>query len=865
MGATLVEALMGHGELNLDLDYDADLVAELKHYRTLHVYQGETPIGPGFILLWRTPARGGIPIGGRALDWRLGQDGDGAMILDREYLACTNKLSEPGFELEGLYWRRREGTKWVIRSVAGEPYADDWAAVVVGSPDKDDVLATDEGGWEAREGNQFVARLRARQPGATTFPLRLRQVFTGLFDPPQLLTNGGFVDATGWTNTSEVAGDAAIESGHLRIGPTTQIQTIPNSGFETGDLTAWSDQNGTWDVISTGSIYRGSHVVRASEGALEGGVGYQTLQSDAIPGGAVNPQIVKPGERWRPEMWASTPDPIDEDGGTARVSTLLINDDYDFFDESTKKWVDSPVITPDESAATSWRLSSHEIDIPDDIKYMVPTVVIRDFNTGAWRFDDVTTTRVKGNKASYRHSTFAVTPERTYHVLAQVTPDAALLEGTLRAVVLLTAAGRPSVTLESPTLERGEATQQLLAWDFTPPSGYDTAALSFVGADVYGGSFIIDNASVTDADRSTVVNDLVVGPTKAAWDPEVTFTTAPAPAGTESVDLYIVAEAGATGWVVDSASLARVGTPAVSGDVIRSLLLDPDSGLPLMEPGDIYGDDTLLFDKHYLRQDAHSILKDVSRNGVVSPVREFFVDHDNRLHWGTAEQLFTDRLDMGPLTAADLELLDEPTVEQNVEDRVTDVIVMGAERQLADGRRVTIIGYASNEPGPDDLDYYGRPLRRTRVIEDSTVDHKAYADSLARWHLDQSNALASVVQLRLSSLRARGPLNVGDWIYPWLPEADLEDLARPMDHDGRTTFPERVRALMRETQMGAGEFRVEARAPDGSTLDISSAIRWEDATTMTLTVGDVAPEFLFDPQGDAQGNQFLRWRSSRPQ
>lgn len=852
MTATLVDALMGEGELELDLDYDGDLVAALKHYRTLHVYQGEDPIGPGFILLWRTPARGGLRIGGRALDWRLGQDGDGAIVLDREYLACTNKLSNPGFELEALYWARREGTNWRIRSVAAEPYAGSWAAAVIADGDKDDVLATDEGGWEAREGNQFTATLRARRVSGSVGHLRLRIVFEGRFDPAQLLTNGSFATADDWTNTSAVGGDAAIESGHLRIGPTTKLQRIQNPSFEDG-LNFWQEDTGDWfatDIAVT--PVDGDFVV----GTAAGGPAQKTLQVDRNPG--VNQSYsVTPGERYLLDGWIR-PNPGAD--GVAYIYTYVGDETFPL----NASWIYLETVDNAGGGGSDWRWCHKEFDIPETKIALVPMCEVLDHTAGNdWYFDRVQLTRLKGNKAGYQHDSFAVTPERTYRVLARVTPDEEIFEGTLRASVLLTATGRDPIVMESPALERGDATRQLLAWDFTPPSGYGTAALSFVGLDVFGGSFIIDNASVTDADGSTVVFDELVGPTKASWEPVVSLT-ATAPEGTEAVRLEVVAEADASGWRIDDASLARVGTPAVSGDVIRSLLLDPDTGDALMNEGEIHGTDTLLFDKHFIRQDLRSMFKDVSRGGVVSPVREWRVNPDNSLDWGTAEQLFTDRTEL-VFAPGDLELLEEPTVEQNVEDRVTDVIVVGAERQLANGRRVTIIGSASNEPGPDDVDWYGNPVRRKRVVEDSTVDHKAYADALARWHLDQSTALGEVVQLKLADWRAVGPFGVGDWIYPWLPEAELEDLDNPVEHQGRTTYPKRVRALVRVWRMGAGSFRVEARAPDGSTLDISRAVRWENETTAEVTVGEVVPEFLVDPQGGAAGNQFLRWRASRPQ
>lgn len=853
MTAQLTETLMGLGELNLELDYDADVLAELVEGATLVLWHGEERIFAAD-LLWDTPARSGILIGGRGLDFRLGQDGDGVIILDREYLAGTNKLSNPGFELDDLYWRTGEGTNWRFVSTSGQPHAGDWAAVVVGNGTKDDVLATTEA-WYAPPGSRFRAVVWARRPSGATGHLRLRPVFEGRFDPPQMLTNGGFADGTGWTNVSDVAGDAAIVSGHLRLGPTTALQHIVNPSFE-DDLTHWSADGADWGIVS-GLTVSGETQVRTGTKAVELGnagpfTGRRVLQYDAdLVAALVNPITpVKAGDRYRFEGFVKDlADAVDELPAAGVVYFVVLQTNVN--DPNERVYLES-VHFDANNPASDWRSAPIEFDVGEGKTHLVPMIFGFDVAAGSWVFDDITLTRLKGNTAVFAHDPFTVTPERTYRLLAQVTADAAMVAGTFKAVVVFSGAGRDDITVESSSLERGDATRQLLSWDFTPQSGYDTAALSLMATDVAGGSFVIDNASVVDTDRSTLVNDEVIGPTQAGWA-RFEIITDPAPEGTDQVRLEVVAEADADGWVVDDVELARVvDAPATVDDVVLSLLVD-DDGDPLLEPGEIFGSDTLLYDLRILRQDKRTVLKHVCRSGVVSPLREFRVNADGSIDVGTAEEIFTDQAD-AILAIGDLELLDEPTVERNREDKVTDVLVIGAERQLADGRRVVVIGEAHDPPG-------GR--RRTRVIEDSTVDHKGYADALAEWHLAQSKATAEVVQVRLADWRASFDFGVGDWIYPWLPEAGLEDEDRPTPHNGRTAYPKRVRVLARDWHLGAGPFRVELISPSGTTFDITRWVRWENETTADLTVGDVMPEFLVDPQGGAAGNQFLRYRASR--
>lgn len=851
MGATITETLMALGDFQLDLDYDADLVAELDFFRHVRFYWGEEVIYTG-VLLRRRIGRERVTIGGRSLEWWLGLDDDGPLIEDREYLACTNKLSNPGLELGDLYWKTGEGSLWTIREQAGEPRTGTWAAAVTGDFTKDDVLASDER-FEAAAGNQYLVSAWVKRPSGTVGRLRLRTKYEGRFDPPNLVTNGNFATTSNWADTSEYAADAAIESGHLRLGPTTEKELLGNPSFETGDFTYWATEVGaTWWDVDLAHPRTGLYGLIATPPTG----GYGVLTADSVPPGPdAEAFSVTAGERWRAQGHFADNDGSPPDG---EIFIRLTQQGPDFPDDIVV--IDTQKVTPSSASGDvdDWRLITHDFDIERDHDAVFLAVIVDGMTTGEWLADDFSLRRIKGNAASYE-TTFSVTPERTYRVLANVSIDAAVQSGDLRALVKCEAAGRDAVTLESPAIAKDEDNlAKLLSWDFMPPSGYTTATLQLVVRDVIGGSFIVDNVSVTDQDRSTVAYD--DEQTTVASYTQITGTTT-APAGTEFVSVEVVVESQGTGWVVDDVSISRVGTPDVAADIVAELLVDPETGAQLVDEGAITGPDTLVYDWHIRNMTNRQALAHLSRSGVVDPTREWRVNPDNTLDWGEAADLFVDRTEV-VLAEADLVVIGLPEVEESAETRLTRVKVIGAERQLPTGARVLITGEATNDPG-DAEDWNGEPLNRTRLIEDSTVDHRDYASALAAYDAERNSDRKQAVQMGVSDWRALGDFSVGDWVYIYKPESDIEDLSNPVTHHGTEIFPQQQRVLSRTWRLGAGPFRAEIRASDGSTVDITESVRWEKDTTAQIEVGDLLPEFAADPQGGAAGVQFRRFRGSR--
>lgn len=870
MGARLSEVLMALGDWAFDLDWDPGLWADVLASSHVLLYEGEK-LAYGGVLLDRTPAREGIAIGGPGPLYHLGLDKDrGPTILDREYLACTDKLSNGAFELEDLYWKTAEGTKWAVREVDGEPRAGVWAAKVTSDPAKDDVLVSEEP-FPAAVGQQFIAAVWVKRPSGAVGKIRLRTVYEGRYDPANLLTNGNFESGpgVGWTvadDFSVVTDGAMARSGTkvLRCGPTTKLQWIENPSFE-DDLDHWSG-SADWTVVSGNTVSGVPQFRTGTKGLKLDGpfAGRRVMSYDPDTGvPAVNPITpVTSGERYRYEGFVKTlADPIDELPGIGVVYFVMLQTNADDPDE--RVYIEGPRFDPHNATDEDWRASTLEFDIGEGKTHLVPMIYGFDVVQGFWCFDDITLTRIKGNRARQPHSSVSVTPERTYQLLGTVRSDLTCTEGRVRFVVKYSAVNRVDVYAESGWMERTDDEWKLLDMSVTPPSGYDTATVYVEQEDIVGGRFWVDDVALTDQDRSTVVTDVVSAATGTSYVELSSQTTAPE--GTERVRVEVVAEADAGGWVVDDVSIARVGTPAITGEIVEALLKHPETDNDLLLPGTIIGTDTILYDWRIRYLIARDALLHLSRAGVCSPVREYRVrlnaDGDPVLDWGTADEIFAERNLL--YAGEDLVFPEAPTVRRSWHERLARVLVVGAERQLPDGRRVLITGEASNGDG-EALDWFGEPVSFTRIIEDSTVDHVAYANARAREEADKVAEQREAIRLQLADWRVLDDFDVGDWIQAYKPEAGLEDLSNPMDDAaGRTVFPKTVRVLSRDRQLGPG-FRLELRRNDGALIDVTDRVHWEQANSAQVELGDLLPEFVVDSQGPAAGVQFRRFRASMP-
>lgn len=453
---------------------------------------------------------------------------------------------------------------------------------------------------------------------------------------------------------------------------------------------------------------------------------------------------------------------------------------------------------------------------------------------------------------------FPVTAERTYRAQGYARSGADLQRGTVHFEVRYLGEGRDDIIEEFSAIQPTDGDWKLHHFDFTPPSGYNVAALRAISTDVEGATWAVDDLTVVDQDRSTVIFDFPAPIAQHGYTLMAQDTTAPA--GAEFVRVEVVAEAGADGYVVDSVNLWRDGvTPATGNAIVADML----SGLPVVA-GSVNCPEVIPYDWLILnrtRRDALSHFCDV----VSEPRREYHLNADRTLDVGTPATVFADH---GPGSATpvillvdDLDVEELPPTVRDVESRPTHVKVIGAERQTVSGAPL-LISATSAVPGAAETDWNGLPITRTKIVSDATVDHfgyaQAYADDLAAKEAEPPLALNA----KLTGINTRPPFKVGDWIYAYDPEAGLEDAGNATVIEGQPVFPCRVRVLSRTRDLGP-QHRIEVRRTDGTTFDLTG-ILWSAEDATSLVIGDRFPEWAADPQAQAAGVQYLRDRASSP-
>lgn len=864
---TLEEVHLGLGSGEVTFDYDPELLAELLPYRHLIFYKDAKRLG-ATVILARTPSRQGITISGYGLGFWLSVDNDGAVIDRREYIAGNDQLSNGGFEtLDALgfpeLWSISEGSTWAADET--DTHAGTRAMRVTGDLGKDDVLVSTQP-RDLSPGALVRASAWFERLSGAIGRCRLRAVFEGRFDPTDLLPGLG-----AWVDASDTPGDTAVDGSTIRIGPTTQPQYLLNPGFETGDLSGWTGNTGVdpgdgldkWlaDTSAAGPVYPHSGTYMAVSFVVVPPGTDETiryLDNDATVHCTAGEKYVLDGY-------------IIEAANTLGEATIYLAPSVEM---GTTTWIGAPSVHGTNwytagPVAGQWKQCHLEYTVPDGIVELNVLLfdTIADDGTGLFLgefgFDDITLTRVAGNIARRRCETdIPVTPERTYKLLAPFHAEDSCTQGTAKFRVVLGGTGRDDQVVESGTVDYQAKGRTLLSMDITPPSGYDRIRrIDIVGTDVIGGTFVVEEKPVlVDQDTSTKVVDVKTPAAVAAWTQYALNATAPA--GTQKLHLEVVAEAAATGFVVDDVEWHRREAITPSATIVDQLLRDPDTGDYLVGPGTIHSLPASGWDWLLINQPQRTALLQFLRGGRLSPLLEFRHNADNTLDVGTAEQLFMVR-DSFVFVEPDLLLLDFPEVASTVEDRLTRVKLIGAALQRRAPLPDAVITGLAETTIPDAYDWFGNPVRRTRIVVDSAVDYQAFADGRAQDELDHSSDSSEVVTLGISDWSAWGTFAVGDWLNAYKPEALLEDRSNPMNYKGRRIFPARKRALSRKLTMARGDgFAVKVRRPDGTEIDVSRFVRWADKTSATLELGEQRQDFANDPQGPAAGQQYLRARAA---
>jgi hypothetical protein len=247
------EEHMALGGFTVDVDFMESLYAELVddegRVRKVHLLfldaNDDLTCAP-MLLLGMVGDEEGLTLTGSGVLWYLGMGAIGPIIVDREYVSGYDKLGNGSFLLGDLDWRRpAEGSLWVV--AGGE-------ATCAGGLHVDDVFQSDEP-FNTRPAYQYLVTAKGVSGVGR---LRVRAVFDGRFNPPDLLINGNFESgASGWTvgpymAVSPTGGRTGPYA--LRAAPIAKPELLTNGDFSAG-ASGWT--LGTTFTVSGGTLVAG--------------------------------------------------------------------------------------------------------------------------------------------------------------------------------------------------------------------------------------------------------------------------------------------------------------------------------------------------------------------------------------------------------------------------------------------------------------------------------------------------------------------------------------------------------------------------------------------------------------------------------
>lgn len=811
------------------------------------------------------PSRGGIKLTARSLRTLLGNGSDGPTIVDQQFVAGNNRLNNGSFEsfgadaLDPLYWKRDpDKSQW---NFIGTGRTGNYAAVMLYLPDDDDVLVSDdtvetppESVWEI---SAWIARGAVTNPGR----IRLRIIYEGLFThidqiPFQhaRIADGSAATVTGdITRTTDPLGTVA--------GPVLKVETlhrqlIVNPSFD-AVLVAWIQTAGSWGTVAGPDGY----ICRTAGGGPDKKI--LTADSTYYPSEWFN---VTAGDEYTFSGWLSQEASTDGFGIiTCQVSCFPADATKpDYYVEIARKAGDGDL---------NWYYHTATFTIPDGYNLISPSLQAHLHTAGAWVYDNINLYRTRGNTDIYAGPLMVLAPKRAYRWKIPFRSDPSANSGTLQMQAVCNVEGRDQLVIQGMSLAPTGGALQTMEWEFTVPSGYDVVQWALWSSDVFDGAFYIGEGTLTETDTSTLAAD-VPGP-GAPYDAVVrpyaqTVASFAAPAGATKAHVEVIAEAGAFGYTVDDVVLRRVDQPPVAAtEVVRAFLNDPHTGQPILNPGDLHDAGPLLADWHVKNTVVGDGLKTLTTGGQVNPAREYRVNGAARsLDWGLPSELFVDHdgedTDLILLRRGQLHLTGPLEGSSTIDGVVDEVRVVGAERTAANKTQQTITVDGAL-PNPTTYTAFGQPLRQTRTVSDSGIDSALYAAERVVLELALAQPTAPSITAELDEAKDWGPIEPGDWVYVYDPDADLIDETNEMaDPDtGEPIRPMRLRVIDRTQTYTRGGRSVELVDPStteaGDGLDITSLVRWSDKTSQRLTLGVRKPEFLAFAGGAAPVDQLRRF------
>lgn len=536
---------MALGSWSAEVDFSESMKAELfrpdgnpRKLWALVYDSNDLLVYPPLPLLSGKCGKEKIELGGTSILWDLGIQGIGPTIDEREYLSGTNKLDNPVFALDppDIYWRRAaEGGLWTIAT---------GIASNVGGFGGDDTLEYDRK-FYARPGQAFRAGAIAVSGIGR---LRVRIIFEGQFNPPNLWPNGDLAaGGSGWSGSiyAAVVNDPAnsygasgnvirclpipkaswtdnFEGGSswtdvttpapmsddidivydpaqahdggwvMRVGPVTQHQLLTNADFGQG-FAYWfqsstdAEPHNVWELWP-GDGVNGSDGVKTTGYATAGRPGPETikyLRADASDGGGIETYDVIPGDQFRAEAyWAGAP-------GTEGYVYISVMIPHPTVPGHDIWWVSNELHAPPNDQ-WQWHVTTIEnITIPANRFDLNALAEVHNHGLGHWKLDHYTVTRTRGNRAKIVSDTLISMEVGTdYEVSALMRNGDDMQVGNVRVGIQLEGAGMEAQT------EGEDKSSTDFVWDraarvVRPAEGY-TGGRFFVAAQDVIGSMWVD-------------------------------------------------------------------------------------------------------------------------------------------------------------------------------------------------------------------------------------------------------------------------------------------------------------------------------------------------------------------------------------
>jgi hypothetical protein len=169
-------------------------------------------------------------------------------------------------------------------------------------------------------------------------------------------------------------------------------------------------------------------------------------------------------------------------------------------------------------------------------------------------------------------------------------------------------------------------------------------------------------------------------------------------------------------------------------------------------------------------------------------------------------------------------------VASDVKDWTSRVVLLG------EGQGDAIATASADNPANPYLDIRGNPVKRVRVISESTTA-PGNAEARAEYQLARYVTPRSALTLTTDDYDVTGAFETGDWAWVWDPDAGLVDPDVEITFRGERINPVKLRMVGASWPVRRG-MTVAYRAQDGSWIDLTPYVVFEGGET-TVTVGDL--------------------------